>query len=75
MFADIKFREGRGVGATFEAMFRATVNAMQDSELPVRVDACMAVRMFVDAIEEIEPIKPVVPQILHSVLKVRFVYP
>lgn len=44
-FADIDFREGRGQGRSFNALFQKVVNAFQDPELPVRPRPNTATKM------------------------------
>ncbi|CAG9461067.1 unnamed protein product [Pedinophyceae sp. YPF-701] len=68
-FADLKFPEGVGVGRTFGAMMSATVNAMSDPEMPVRVEACMSARCFLEEVEDVSVLKPAVPQLLQSILQ------
>lgn len=39
------------------------------SELPVRVDAVMALRSFVEELADVEPLKPVLAQLMDSIFK------
>eukprot|EP00951_Prasinocladus_malaysianus_P037567 scaffold404857_cov51-Prasinocladus_malaysianus.AAC.1 len=45
---------------------QSVFNALQDPELPVRMDAVVSVRHFVDALEDATPLKPILPQLLHQ---------
>ncbi|DBB04276.1 hypothetical protein WJX77_005934 [Trebouxia sp. C0004] len=65
-YADIDFREGSGQGQAFSSLFQKVVNAFQDPDLPVRVDAVVALRSFIDAFdtEGLQQVKPLIPQLL-----------
>lgn len=63
-FADLKFAEGRGKGATFNRMLEGVVNCLRDPELPVKVDAVIALKNLVDALADLDILKPILPQIL-----------
>lgn len=39
------------------------------SELPVRVEAVMALRSFVEELADVAPLKPVLPQLMDSIFK------
>ena len=39
---------------------------MTDVELPVRVDAVVSLRNFVDCVEDLESMKPLLPQLLQA---------
>ncbi|KAK2079907.1 hypothetical protein QBZ16_002302 [Prototheca wickerhamii] len=51
-FADVRFADGQGRGATFAALLQRCVAALEDPDLPVKVDAAVAVRCFLDAVDE-----------------------
>eukprot|EP00216_Chloropicon_sp_CCMP2111_P001287 CAMPEP_0198243276 /NCGR_PEP_ID=MMETSP1446-20131203/26275_1 /TAXON_ID=1461542 ORGANISM="Unidentified sp, Strain CCMP2111" /NCGR_SAMPLE_ID=MMETSP1446 /ASSEMBLY_ACC=CAM_ASM_001112 /LENGTH=1052 /DNA_ID=CAMNT_0043927057 /DNA_START=26 /DNA_END=3184 /DNA_ORIENTATION=+ len=69
MFADFKFQEGRGKGSTFSILLSSTVARLQDPELPVRVDASVALRSFVEILKDLELLRPLLPQLLNEFLK------
>jgi len=50
----------------FQGLLTCVFACLQDRELPVRMDAVVAVRHFVDAMEDISPLKPILPQLLHQ---------
>ncbi|KFM27576.1 Importin-7, partial [Auxenochlorella protothecoides] len=50
-FADISFQDGQGKGPTFTALLHRCVRSIADPELPVRIDASVAVRAFLEAVE------------------------
>eukprot|EP00878_Enallax_costatus_P038160 GHUV01043324.1.p1 GENE.GHUV01043324.1~~GHUV01043324.1.p1 ORF type:complete len:672 (+),score=261.35 GHUV01043324.1:958-2973(+) len=69
-FADIQFSEGgSGAGPLFDTMLQAVINALHDSELPVRVEAVMALRSFVEELADVAPLKPVLAQLMDSIFK------
>eukprot|EP00891_Asterochloris_glomerata_P009638 jgi/Astpho2/9638/fgenesh1_pm.00146_%23_24_t len=69
LFADIGFREGQSPTGTFVQLFQEVFHLLRDPELPVRVDAVVALRNFIDAFDEghIDTVKPLIPQLLDSV--------
>lgn len=69
-YADIEFGDGKGRGATFAALLQRVVAAIGDPDLPVRIDAAVAVRSFLDAVEDedLAPLRPLVPQLLQQFL-------
>ena len=69
MFADCKFQEGRGKGSTFATFMASAVGRLQDPELPVRVDAAVALRLFVEVVKDLELLRPLLPQLLNEFLK------
>ncbi|CAD7704977.1 unnamed protein product [Ostreobium quekettii] len=66
MLVGIEFKEG---GGTFNALFHQVVNCMKDAELPVRVDAVVALRSFVDVLEDLDQLKPILPNFLDEFFK------
>jgi len=69
MFADFKFSDGRGKGQTF-SIFLSNVSArLQDPELPVRVDASVALRSFVESVKDLDLLRGVLPQLLNEFMK------
>lgn len=69
-YADIEFQDGQGQGPTFAALLQRVVAAIADPDLPVRIDAAVCVRSFLDAVEEeqLGPLRPLVPQLLTQFL-------
>lgn len=66
----VKFAGGVREG-TFPALLQGVVVSLGDDDLPVRVDAAVAVRLFLDELEEkgaLELLEPAVPQLLHQFL-------
>lgn len=72
LYADTHFAEGQGRGPTFTAMLQCVIASLSDPELPVRVDAGVAVRSFVDAVEaeDLGPLRPLVPDLLQRFLAI-----
>lgn len=72
LYADTVFTEGQGRGATFSALLQCVITALSDPQLPVRVDAGVAIRAFVDAVEDddLGPIRPLVPDLLEKFLAI-----
>ncbi|KAK9818968.1 hypothetical protein WJX74_009075 [Apatococcus lobatus] len=68
-YADIQFEGGAGKGRTFQLLMRHIIQALQDPELPVKVDATMALRPFMEEYEEedIAALKPLIPQLLNEI--------
>ena len=69
MFADFKFAEGRGKGQTFSLFLTSVVARLQDLELPVRVDASVALRSFVECVKDLDLLRGVLPQLLNEFMK------
>ena len=40
-YADVKFAEGKGRGATFMQLFQKTLERLNDPDLPVRLQPCL----------------------------------
>lgn len=70
-YADIEFSDGQGRGATFTALLQRVVQAISDHDLPVRIDASVAVRSFLDAVEaeDLDALRPLVPELLKQFLQ------
>mmetsp|Transcript_2416 Transcript_2416/g.16258 ORF Transcript_2416/g.16258 Transcript_2416/m.16258 type:complete len:1039 (-) Transcript_2416:1522-4638(-) len=68
-FADLKFTDGKGDGPTFRMLFECIVRALQDPELPVRVDAVVALRTFVDEASTLDFLKEILPHLLDELFK------
>jgi hypothetical protein len=69
-FSDFPFSGGAGssgCGPQFCGLFERVMRALGDSELPVRVDAVVALRSFVDDLEDLDILKPLLPSLLDSV--------
>ena len=69
MYADFKFAEGRGKGQTFSVFLSNVVARLQDPDLPVRVDASVALRCFVESVKELDLLRGVLPQLLNEFMK------
>lgn len=72
VYADTHFAQGQGKGDTFFSLLQAEVTALEDPELPVRVDAGVAIRSFLDAIdaEDLATVRPLVPTLLQRFLSI-----
>lgn len=72
LYADTMFTEGQGRGATFSSLLQCVITSLSDPQLPVRVDAGVAIRAFVDAVEEddLGPVRPLVPNLLEKFLAI-----
>ncbi|KAL4855989.1 Importin beta-like SAD2 [Chlorella vulgaris] len=70
IYADIQFHDGQGQGPTFAALLQHVVAAIADPDLPVRMDAAVSVRSFLDAVEEenLDELRPLVPRLLNQFL-------
>jgi hypothetical protein len=69
-FADFPFSGGAGDagrGPQFCGLFERIMRALGDPDLPVRVDAVVALRGFVDELADLDMLKPVLPALLDSV--------
>ncbi|XP_054821198.1 importin beta-like SAD2 [Prosopis cineraria] len=53
----------------FRKALHCVVSGMRDPELPVRVDSVFALRSFVEACEELDEIRPILPQLLDELFK------
>ncbi|KAK9824621.1 hypothetical protein WJX72_011782 [[Myrmecia] bisecta] len=72
VYADIDFAEvPAGSQGTFACLFQQVVRALQDPDMPVRVDAVIALRSLIDAYpeERLAEIQPLVPQLLNEFFK------
>jgi len=67
MYADLKFSDGRGKGRVFQTMFESVIRCLSDPEMPVKVDACLALGDFVETMDHVDMIKPILPQLLTSI--------
>lgn len=73
-YADAEFpaSPSGGPGPSFTALLQAVMAAIGDRDLPVRVDAAVAVRSFLDAVEDDEhlaALRPLVPELLSQYLR------
>eukprot|EP00899_Mesostigma_viride_P026574 jgi/Mesvir1/7100/Mv09206-RA.2 len=64
-YADIPFQNH----ATFTSLLGNVMNCLRDPELPVRVDAVVALRAFVDASQDLNELRPILPQLLDEFFK------
>lgn len=53
----------------FRQLFQAVVRALSDSELPVRVDALVALRPFVEELDDVNQLKGIVEEVLTELFK------
>jgi len=58
--ADADFSDNRA----FKQLFQAVVQALNDSELPVRVDALVALRSYVEEVDDVNELKPIIEQVM-----------
>ena len=68
-FADIRFKEGRGAGQSFLTLMQLVLGRLQDPELPVKVDAVVALRNFIEAVVDLDTVRPVLPTLLDEFFK------
>ncbi|KAK9813831.1 hypothetical protein WJX73_000701 [Symbiochloris irregularis] len=68
-YAGIKFAQGTGTGPTFNALFQCTASALCDQDLPVQVDAVVALRYLIDALDEqqLPLVKAALPSLLNEI--------
>lgn len=69
-FCDFTFSSGNGksgAGPQFCGLFERVMRSLCDPELPVRVDAVVALRSFVEELADLEILKPLLPSLLNSV--------
>ncbi|KAI8465003.1 MAG: armadillo-type protein [Monoraphidium minutum] len=69
-FADFPFSGGAGApgrGPQFCGLFERVMHGLTDAELPVRVDAVVALRGFVEELADLEILKPMLPALLDAV--------
>lgn len=59
--------ETSGAGPQFCGLFECVMRALGDAELPVRVDAVVALRAFVEELADLDILKPLLPGLLDSV--------
>jgi len=64
MYADIAFADARN----FENLMQHVIQCLADPELPVRVDAVVSLRCFVEATDDVAPLR----SILHALLNALF---
>ena len=65
-FADIKFNDSKN----FVNLFWNVCNCLKDPELPVKVEAVCSLRAFIDSSEDLETLKPILPQLLDEFFKI-----
>ncbi|KAJ7538458.1 hypothetical protein O6H91_11G048900 [Diphasiastrum complanatum] len=53
----------------FRTALRSVVAALKDPELPVRVDSVVSLRSFIDACQDLNEIRPILPQLLDEFFK------
>uniref|UniRef100_A0A7S0V0E3 Importin N-terminal domain-containing protein n=1 Tax=Polytomella parva TaxID=51329 RepID=A0A7S0V0E3_9CHLO len=67
VFCDVKFHDGCGSGATFFSFFEQVVRCLTDNDLPVKMDAVVALRSFMEEINDSSQVEPIVPQLLTTI--------
>jgi len=67
MYCDVEFPDGQGAGPSYQAIFSKVVGLLGDGELPVRVDAVVALRQFAEHAEDVEGLKPLLPTLLGAI--------
>lgn len=65
MYADISFKQP----SNFETLMGCVIRCLGDAALPVRVDAVVALRSFVDAAEDLNSLRAILPQLLNELFK------
>ncbi len=72
LYADTDFQEGQGRGATFAALLSFVITSLSDPQLPVRVDAGVSIRSFIETVEDADlaPLRPLVPNLLEKFLAI-----
>lgn len=69
-FCDFQFSDAGGEagrGPQFCGLFERVMRSLGDPDLPVRVDAVVALRSFVDALADLDILKPLLPRLLDSI--------
>ncbi|MEW5303971.1 MAG: hypothetical protein WDW36_006614 [Sanguina aurantia] len=69
-YADTEFDDGKGLGKNFTMLFTKVVGCLTDSQLPVKVAAVVALRSFIEEVEDPDSIKHILPQLLDSIFTV-----
>jgi hypothetical protein len=65
VYAEIEFANPQN----FMALFSNVVGALKDPDLPVKVDAVVALGSFVEASQDISQLRPILPQLLDEFFK------
>jgi len=65
VYADTRFQQR----AHFTQLMERVVHSLRDPELPVRVDAVVALRAFVDASEDVTQLRAILPHLLDELFK------
>ena len=65
-FVDIKFNTSEN----FVNLFWNVCNCLKDPDLPVKVEAVCSLRAFIDHSEDLETLKPILPQLLDEFFKI-----
>jgi len=63
-YAEIEFK-----GNNFQVLLQCIVRGLRDAELPVRVDSVVALRTFVDAMQNLDDIRPILPHLLDELFR------
>ncbi|GIL84239.1 hypothetical protein Vretimale_15865 [Volvox reticuliferus] len=67
VFCDTTFPDGTNCGPTYMRFFEQVARCLGDPELPVRVDAVVSLRHFLEEMEDVQPVAPALPQLLNSI--------
>lgn len=65
VYAEIEFKNPQN----FMTLFSNVVSALKDPDLPVKVDAVVALGSFVEAADDIAQLRPILPQLLDEFFK------
>mmetsp|Transcript_35700 Transcript_35700/g.79404 ORF Transcript_35700/g.79404 Transcript_35700/m.79404 type:complete len:941 (+) Transcript_35700:266-3088(+) len=66
LYCTAEFGEGK-TQESYALLLQQVLACLNDPELPVRVDAAVAVKNFVEEVESVELLKPILPQLLNSI--------
>uniref|UniRef100_A0A7R9YU85 Importin N-terminal domain-containing protein n=1 Tax=Chlamydomonas euryale TaxID=1486919 RepID=A0A7R9YU85_9CHLO len=69
VFSDTEFADGKGQGATYSLLLQHVVACLADTELAVRVDAAVSIRYFVEEVEDVAILRPILPNLLSSIFQ------
>ncbi|KAG1660790.1 hypothetical protein FOA52_011331 [Chlamydomonas sp. UWO 241] len=69
VFSDTEFPDGKGQGPTYSLLLQSVVGCLSDPELAVRVDAAVAIRLFVEEILDLGLLRPILPSLLSAIFQ------
>lgn len=67
VFCDTPFPGGTNSGPTYMRFFEKVASCLGDPELPVRVDAVVSLRHFLEEMEDVTPLLPALPNLLNAI--------